>query len=520
MTRILPALILCATAFPAIAASPADVLNKCETLEPRLKFFDTQSLIYKRSPFRYSGAGVVDNHVLLTNQLSALNAGVDDIVPLLSHTNAHIRTLALAAMFVTEDPRMLPHLVPVVDDNAETWPSIAIESRAVAFHIGGLHEDPPRTNNQTVGRIATQMLSFYMQPAGYHYGVKGSGTDNPGFERYWNDRKSRKYCASWFYARLLRASAGTSPTQKDAIPAIRQLRNDIDRIPEPDCTWTLLWLNGESGSDALIDEKELVARCKTIPPDKLLALLQNRIPSDDPDLQPRRMNNYFHKRMQIFVLKHAAELLPPDAAPAILACDAWQRDYQKHGITDPNITPWWTIAAASLQPQKAASLLKNELARPLHALDERGDIAVALWKLCGTGEIDYLADWFFRVKPDHSSFPNCRTQFIQEAAVTKEPDGRRLMARLVSDPRMADTDWATTEGMIRVVNGWLPKPLVGDDDIRKAWHPYGIGTFDRDRSKAAREYPKETAALLQILADWRATLASSRSSWGSVQEKD
>jgi len=41
--------------------------------------------------------------------------------------------------------------------------------------------------------------------AGYHYGVEGR-SGNPGFEDYWQKRKDRQYCTSWFDVALDRKS--------------------------------------------------------------------------------------------------------------------------------------------------------------------------------------------------------------------------------------------------------------------------------------------------------------------------
>lgn len=509
--RTFPVIVSCFAALFVgnVRADTAAAKERLEALSVQLRTFNTSSFLCSHPPFCVSTNKQENDYSLLTNTITSLHASVEDLVPLLAHTNAGVRTLALAAMFATDDPRMLPHLVSLAEDNAATWP--AAELAAAALFISGV--SPVSMKQQTVGQIATEMLSFYMKPAGYHYGVKGSGTDNPGFTHYWNARKARDYCGSWFLVRLLRAAEGTSPTRPWAISAIKRLRADIDLIPEPDRTWMLLWLNGETGSDALCAQKELVARCKALGSDKLIALLQNKIPCDDPDLQPRKMNNWPYKKMQLFILKNAAVLLSADAVPALLACDTWERDYRKHGVADPNITPWWKMAAASIQPARAAELLKPELTRKPDETHELGEIAVAIWKLCGEKELTFLADWFFTVQPDHSSFPNCRTRFIEESTVTPDPDGRRLMARLVEDKRMAQLDWAATKAMVSMVNKWTSTPIVSADDLEDAWHPYGIGTFDRDRAKAAKEHPKETADLLRNLADWRKKLAASVNSW-------
>ena len=61
--------------------------------------------------------------------------------------------------------------------------------------------------------------------------------------------------------------------------------------------------------------------------------------------------------MSLFVLQHATALLRSADAPALLEQERWERDYQKHGITDPMISPWWAIAAAQFDDRAAPSIL-------------------------------------------------------------------------------------------------------------------------------------------------------------------
>jgi hypothetical protein len=199
--------------------------------------------------------------------------------------------------------------------------------------------------------VAAAFVNVYLRAAGYYYGVQGKGKD-AGFDAYWALRKDRAFGASWFAVQLSRAEQGTSPTPPGRLARIRFVRRRIDGLPPPDRAWTLLWLSGENGGAALVTEEELLNACQELGPDRLLQMLRQQPPSDDPDLRARTNNNGPYKRMTWFVLRHARALLRPGDAEALLACERWERDYQNHRVIDPNITPYWATAAADLQPQK------------------------------------------------------------------------------------------------------------------------------------------------------------------------
>src|SRR5262249_2608479 len=141
---------------------------------------------------------------------------VKDLVALLEHGNPRVRTLAAAALSARGDPKLLPHLVALANDRAETFPEPA--PSAVPVDLVNPKKGPTR-QKRTVGERVSLMVQEYLSPAGYHYGVGGAG-GNPGFDDYWAKRKDRAYCASWFAVALNRASFATSPTPKERVGAI------------------------------------------------------------------------------------------------------------------------------------------------------------------------------------------------------------------------------------------------------------------------------------------------------------
>jgi hypothetical protein len=278
--------------------------------------------------------------------------------------------------------------------------------------------------------------------------------------------------------------------QKDCIDRVRAVRSLIDKLPADERAWVLLRLNdGMFACDALVTENELVGMCKRLGPDKLLLALQRKVPSDDPDLQRGAGMG--------LILRHADELLRPTDGDALLACERSDRDSQKHGHTELTVTAGWAVAAARLQPEKASAILHAAMERfqGEFQANDRSYLCVALWQLAGERESQYLLDWLYGEAYPHKFFPGCRSTFID--SVGKDQKGRKIIARIIQDPRFDNLDRESLVALIRIVNGWLKKPLVPEEEIRKASRPFG----------------QETEEVRKLLAEWRGRLRASVPQW-------
>jgi len=473
-----------------------------ERLAAELPYLSLSSIIYDRRDhhFRAAEPNHTEKHFQVIDKVTDGTHAKESLLGLSSHADPKVRTLAAVALFDLEDPAVLPTFVRLTYDDSPTFdghPEISQSWLA----ISGI---APPHRQQTVGDIARSMVSFYMQPAGFHYGIEHK--TQPGFREYWAARKDRSHCASWFFVQLARASHGTSPTQKECIDRIHRVREHIDKLAADERAWVLLWLNGESGSDALITEEQLIHVAKSLGPDKLLLMLRKKIPSDDPDLQPRSNNNWPYKRMQLFVLRHANLLLRSSDSVSLLECETWERDYQKHGISDPTITSWWAAAAARLEPANASAILHAAIKRFQGEFDseEQATLCFALWQLRGEIEIKFIKDWFFEYSPQRGSFPNCRGQFIE--AIAQEPNGKQTLAEIIQDKRLDKLDWQSLRRLVRAVNSWTTKPIVTEEELRSVWHPLGEGHYHWEKDKARELYPKETKELEENLSLWRKRL--------------
>jgi len=478
--------------------------TQLESLASRFPYFCAQSF-FMAQPGCYGDHEA--EYQKLVEELSSVRASRDQLVGLLSHSDPKVRTLAIVLLFTKEDPGVLPHIAAKVDDGAPTFPEVLPDARPLPF----VAEHKPILESRTVGEIAERAVRLYLEPAGFFRGLRGIA-GYPGFDQYWAARKHRTYCAGWFYVQLGRASGQTSPTLADRVPKIRAVRKRIDRLPEPDRTWTLLWLNGEPGSEALVSEAELLRACRKVGPELLLRMLQRRIATGDPDLQPRDNNNYTYARMTRWVLERAGQLLRKSDAEALLECERRERH---SGFSDPNVTALWAIGAAQLRPDLAPKILPEALPRFEKEWqgDDRASLASAIWQHGGPKQADFLRDWFYTESPRRGHFPHSRALFLRLVTRQAGPALRLLIAGIVSDSRLESLDWQTLESLATTVNAVAKKAVVPPAELERASHPLGMAHFHWERERAAEQYPKETAELLKVLEGWRERLRASVAEW-------
>jgi len=424
-----------------------------------------------------------------------------DFLPLLKHDDAKVRTLALVALYSLDDPQVLPDIFPLATDQASTF----LAMLPVAFPSFTEAKITAETSQkQTVGAIASAIIDTYMKSGGFNYGPLGIRGE-PGFQEYWKLHTGRSTSAGWWSVRLARASHSTSPTQRDRFTPIRRLRTQIDQLPEPDRTWTLLRLNDDNGSDVLVPHEELVRLLKDRGPDSLMDLLKRNIRSNDPDQLPRHSP---YGRMCIFILQNSAALLRPSDAKDLLDQEAWERDFQRHGITDPLISPWWAVAAAQLNSAETVSILRRaygEFQGPYDGAAQL-ELAYALWRLSGETQAPLIADWIYGELARHMGFePNMLEKMLKTA-------GRRnqtLARSLIEDPRFDELNWKSLEVLAKAVNSWTGKEVVPLKEMESAWSPAGFDFFPSDKAKAIEQFPKEIGELTATLSRWRAALRAS-----------
>lgn len=426
-----------------------------------------------------------------------------DFLPLLKHNDPKVRTLALVALYSLEDPKVLPEIFPLVTDEAVTFVSMR--------HLANFYAlDKPltaeMTEPQTVGKIATSILNAYLESGGYYYGPLGL-RGQPGFKEYWKAHAGRSTSAGWWRVRLARAGHETSPTPAGRYAPIKRLRAEIDKLPEPDRAYTLLRLNRETNSEALVSPAELIALLKKLGPDSLLDLLKRKIRSDDPDLQPE-VNNGPHGSMAHFILQNSSALLRPADAPALLAQEVVERDFQNNPIVEPLLSPWWAIGAAQLNHKEADSILKLAYARFQGEYDGAAqlELAHALWRLVGESQATTVADWIYNELAKPMGMESYRLDAMLRTNGRRNPI---LAKALIEDPRFDELNWKSLEVLAKAINSWNGREIVPVQEMESAWSPMGVDFFMRDKERGLKQYPKEIGELSRTLSRWRQAMRES-----------
>ncbi len=496
-------------------ATPPDTRADAEGIAGKLKFFATGEFLDDRHDFHFHKLppDVIKEYVELLGPLSDKQYPVEAWVALLKHPNARVRTLALAALFVREDPKLLPHLAALLKDKAPTFsqPPLIYDAFVVPKF------DPKALKEQTVGEVAGQMIGFYLWLVGID--LQERNPTPAEFKSYWDARKDRSHCASWYGVQLARASQRTWPVARERTERIRAVRAKIDKLPAVERAWVLLWLLEQPGCDILVSDEELVAAAKQLGPDRLLGLLRREADTDDPDWRhPQKQGTWLYMLATRFVLKNAGKLLRPEDAQTLLNYEFQELQSVSKGNISPNLTAFWAIGAAQLQPAKAKTILHDAFGRyqASYQKRDRTQLGLALWRTGGLAESKFLLDWFYREVPGlgESGEIGGRPAFLHAVPGLRPPDDRKLVAAIVRDKRFDSLDWESLERLIEVLNGWTKEPVVDREGLRKAWHPFGISHFTPAwRQKAENEYPQETQELLKTLQIWRSAVRESLPRW-------
>lgn len=455
-----------------------------------LKFLAAADLLHDRLPDRVNPPEDREAHNKAVSEVFARNDAMPDLLPLLKHDDPKVRTLAIAALNHLNDPKVLPALLPLCEDRAQTLPHPGL----VAM-IPGMEKDITPLEPQTVADFPRAILSQYLVAAGYNSGIAD-------FDAYWSAHKDRATCASWFKVQLDRSTQGARPAPANRQPQLSVLRDKVDHLPEKDRGWTVLYISVPD--HALYDESACLAAAKSLGPDALLATLDGKCPSEDPDLHPHSAAAADPTDpINLWTLHHASDLLRPQDAQALLRLDRMR-------------TPWYAIAAATLTPDKSKSILADAFARfpnPGYAdAWARADIAITLWRVQGLPAAPDLVHWFYAETLKDEGVPHSRVIFLQSLN-PNDPRTRTLLSQLVSEPRFDTLDWSSLKALTTIVNHWTPSPVISNDELASLQHPYGEQHAVQRPEQAAKTYPTQTAELNQTLTQWREKIKTSQPRW-------
>jgi len=265
--------------------------------------------------------------------------------------------------------------VPLVDDKAGTFSRPQrVASTAFAKKV------MPPLEKQTVGAVAQQFITFYMGPANYSYGIKGTD-GNDGFDAYWAARKDRQFCASWFAVQLARASQRTTPTPRERFDKIRAVRQRIDKLTRADRPGRSCGYAGD-GQRRAVNEAELVAACKELARNVWFGCSSARFPATtrmcNREVEQRPLQEHDPVRPR------ARGNAPASQGRRYTAClRGWERDHV-NTASPTHVDRLVTIAAAELRndKDKAKDLLVKafDYFQDGYQDNERAQLAIALWR--------------------------------------------------------------------------------------------------------------------------------------------
>jgi WD40 repeat protein len=439
--------------FSVVAAELAEdqVQNEMELLAQRLPCFLVNEFLWDRMDDRFmertdwmSPAAWRECQEVLAKINDRERYSTKALVALLEHANPRVRTLALAALFAKEDGHLLPFIYPLTRDQAPTFDAYAPRlpgERPLAFP-GGM---PAPKKEHTVGQVAGKMLHAYLEAGN---GVRQFREFNrQQYESYWETRKDRQWCGSWFAVQLARATQRTTPVSPKRQSWVQAVYQRLSSLPPLDRAWCCLWLDGEGLTNA---EPALLEAGKTLGPDRLLALLQGRIDCADPDIQSTRQ-----PLMGSFVLRHAADLLRPEQADAVMQCAG------NEGLK--------IVAVARLLPRRARQLLHNALAQQdpqaFGTSPERALQAATLWDLEGSHDLDFLLKWFYEEPQNPNAFPHTVASFLGHVTAHPRSDNAQLAEAIIRHERFDILDEQSLRELTALVKQSTAKANITSDEL-------------------------------------------------------
>jgi hypothetical protein len=455
-----------------------------------LKFLSAADLLHDRLPDRVNPREDLEAHNKTVTDLFARNDTMQDLLPLLKHDDSKVRTLAVAVLNHLNDPKILPYLLPLCEDGAQTLPHPGL----VAM-IPGMEKDVSPLEPQAVADFPRAIVNQYLAAAGYESGLAD-------FDAYWSAHKDRRFCGSWNKVQLDRATHGARPAPANREPQLQALRDKVNQLAEKDRAWTILFLSVPD--HVLFDEATSLAAAKSLGADALMATLEGKCPSDDPDLHPHSAAGADPTdAINLWMLHHATEFLRAQDAAALLRLDRMR-------------TPWYAIAAATLTPDQSKTILADAFTHfPRQGYADawaRADIAIAVWRLQGLPAAPDLVHWFYGETLKDEGIPDSRVKFLQSLD-PGDAKTRTLLSQLVSEPRFAGLDWSSLKALTPILNHWTQTPIISAEELTALQHPYGEQHAVQSPEQAAKTYPTQTAALNQTLVQWREKIRTSQPQW-------
>lgn len=444
-----------------------------ESFSARDLCFDSRGAIYAQADYR-------ERHTAAWDSVFEHRIAKYTLTPLLEHEDPRVRTLAAACLFHADDPQYLVHLLPLLEDEAETFPQPA----PVSIAVGVEPPERPSVSPRSVGRVVGTFLHFYSDRLG----------DVESNAEYWERRKDRRHCLSWFDGRLDRVTGGGNvpPFDKRSIESVWGF---VGLLPRAEADWTRLAVfhdphhgqgnvvTSESRIASVlgwIPESELIWAARRRGREALLEVLRGNAPTEDPD-----WSSYLG-RVQHFVLEHAEELLlPRDHAELLRIAESlstWmvepaRRSLERVERPGEGLAAWY-IAAARLAPAKAVEILAAALERsPRESPFFRDSIRLGRELSCLDDQraADLLIEVFYSDRDGYEKYTQMKLiQFMERQWQARD---RETIRRLLADERSEMLDPWTIHAMGVAVNRNRAEPVIDRGELYELYERGEKGTL-------------------------------------------
>jgi hypothetical protein len=441
---------------------PSNITQRLQQLASQTTHFATGDIVYNRWSDSRWPIELLKEQQRVLEELRVLSRDRAAVVALLGNADPRLRTFALGALFIREDPHDLPVIAGFLQDDAGTFTRLGMALTSAGGPLPLAQFQSP----QKVSDVARSMIGFYLSAAGRpSVSTLDSGAPafpSGAFDEYWAERSNRKRCASWFLVKMRRATRQVSPFHAEYETDVRRVLAEIDTLPPVERAWTLLYVRADLGQiEVLVPDAVLVTALQAVGPEALLTFLRRESPTDDPDV---RAGHAYPGSMTGFILDYAPRLLRAGDADAVAASAQAYRSLQNN--------TWFVAAAARLRGLNdivgATESLKAEIQRiPVTRTlgpQDRATLALALWRMRGAAERAFLTDWFYTALPFVGS-PDALEYFLRDLEKEARPDTSLLLATIVGDARFDQIGWSPLARILEMVNKTLRSPIVDSATI-------------------------------------------------------
>jgi len=137
------------------------------------------------------------------------------------------------------------------------------------------------------------------------------------------------------------------------------------------------------------------------------------------------------------------------------------------------------------------------------------------WRLCGPQADGWVTERFWAETQREQYWACGLTQWVDVLTSEGATDARRKLSVLLREPAFEDCDWILLEHIARRIDAWTEPDVIGEDELRRAYHPLGAGALATaaGRARAAAQHPEQTRVPLELLAAWRARILESIPRW-------